>query len=402
MRSAKLLWILISIGLFRNNCSKTETKIPLFCGQFWNYLIWLYCASTALCFQLQMLHIKLSCEKVCLQHNVLILAGTWWHLQLKDGSWCYFRSKEVTCVRWKKANIVVTSLAILGFLAYNFGIWAPNSEYVKTANATDITGPYCSIKEKYARLIHILNNIDTVVTLILPSFTITILNLQIIRAVTRINKDRRQVLYSHAVAGRQTSSSNNKAEGNSHKNVLTSFMSGQDSKKSSYGGHSSCSSPKIGNEKIKIQSQQSVAGQNRVTKMLLVVSTIFLLLNMPSHTIRIYFFIAAIINPNYSPPTIMLSLQKLFAYIYYINFSINFFLYSLCGNNFRKALWQLLNRPFVFLNRNPCTKRKARNSHSSGRARDEVCLTGRGQLKQVDSIVSYNNGKNINDNDIVL
>ena len=292
----------------------------------------------------------------------------------------------------KKANIVVASLALFGFLAYNFGIWAPNSEYIKGANATDIIGPYCNIKEKYARLIHILNNIDTVVTLILPSFTITMLNLQIIRAVTRINKDRRQVLYSHAIAGRQTSNTS-KADGNRHETASTSFMSGQHSKKPSCVGHSTCSSPKVGNEKKKLQSQQSSAGQNRVTKMLLVVSTIFLLLNLPSHTIRIYFFIAAIVNPSYNPPTIMLSLQKLFVYIYYINFSINFFLYSLCGNNFRKALWQLLNRPFVFLKRKSCAKQKGRSSHSSGMARDEVCLTRKGQLKQVDSVVSYNNGK---------
>ena len=290
----------------------------------------------------------------------------------------------------KKANIVFTSLAIFGFLAYNFGIWAPNSTYIKT---TDFTGPYCIIKEKYTRLIHILNNIDTVVTLILPSFTIIILNLQIIRAVTRLHKDRRQVLYSHSVVGRQISSTNNKTDRNRHESVSASFMKGPYSKKSSYGGHSTCSSPKVGNESKITQSQQSAAGQNRVTKMLLVVSTIFLLLNLPSHTIRIYFFIAAIVNPNYNPPTIMLSLQKLFVYIYYVNFSINFFLYSLCGINFRKAFWQLLSSPFVLLNGKPCTKKKGRSSHNSGRARDDVCLTQKEQQKRVASIVSYNNGK---------
>ena len=290
----------------------------------------------------------------------------------------------------KKANIVVTSLALFGFLAYNFGIWAPNSEYINTA---DFTGSYCIIKEKYTHLIHILNNIDTVVTLILPSFTIIILNLQIIRAVTRINKDRRQVLYSHSVAGRQMSSTNNKTDRNRHESVSASFMRDPYFKKSSYGGHSTCSSPKVRNESKITQSQQSAAGQNRVTKMLLVVNTIFLLLNLPSHTIRIYFFIAAIVNPNYNPPTIMLSLQKLFVYIYYVNFSINFFLYSLCGNNFRKALSQLLNRPFVLFTGKPCTKKKGRSSHNSGRARADVCLTGKEQLRRVGSVVSYNNGK---------
>ena len=292
----------------------------------------------------------------------------------------------------KKANIVITSLALFGFLAYNFGIWAPNSEYIKGANATDIIGPYCNIKEKYARLIHILNNIDTVVTLILPSFTITILNLQIIRAVTRINKDRRQVLYSHAIAGRQTSNTS-RADGNRHETASTSFMSGQHSKKPSCVGHSTCSSPKVGNEKKKLQSQQSAAGQNRVTKMLLVVSTIFLLLNLPSHTIRIYFFIAAIVNPSYNPPTIMLCYRNS-SFTFITSTSLSTFSCTPCvENNFRKALWQLLNRQFVFLKRKSCAKKKGMSSHSSGMARDEVCLTRKGQLKQVESVVSYNNGK---------
>ena len=108
---------------------------------------------------------------------------------------------------------------------------------------------------------------DTVVTLILPSCIIIVLNLQIIRAVTRINKDRRQVLYSHALIGRQLT--NNSYKACPATNTLV--------------GLSRCSSSKMeggkkSNSNSKTQTQQSTAGQNRVTKMLLVVSTIFLLL----------------------------------------------------------------------------------------------------------------------------
>ncbi len=137
---------------------------------------------------------------------------------------------------------------------------------------------------------------------------------------------------------------------------------------------------------------QSAAGQQRVTKMLLVVSTMFLLLNLPSHTIRIYFFIVSLIRPNYRPPTLMLSLQKLFIYIYYVNFAINFFLYSLCGNNFRKALWQLLKSPCVGLKRRLV---RGGDKRGSGTQRDheEIRLRDRTKGRAADSVVSCNYNK---------
>ena len=299
----------------------------------------------------------------------------------------------------KKANIVVVSLAIFGFAAYNFGIWTPGSIYMTRSNGTERYGPYCTIIDEYRHLIYILNNVDTVVTLILPSCIITVLNLQIIRAVTRINKDRHQVLYSHANVGRQPSSPSSRAISpkSQHQNKTQSPSSvcpGQSQviyaknslSKTRSGSSKGSSSPSI---KAKHQTAHNTAGQNRVTKMLLVVSSIFLLLNLPAHTIRIYFFIAAFINPDYRPPTIMLSLQKLFTYLYYVNFSINFFLYSLCGNNFRKSLWHLIHRPIMALKKKFCSFRMMRG-HRSDSSREEMSLAYK---RQADSVVSYNNGR---------
>ena len=297
----------------------------------------------------------------------------------------------------KKANIVVVSLAIFGFAAYNFGIWTPGSIYMTRSNGTERYGPYCTIIDEYRHLIYILNNVDTVVTLILPSCIITVLNLQIIRAVTRINKDRHQVLYSHANVGRQPSSPSSRAISpkSQHQNKTQSPSSvcpGQSQviyaknslSKTRSGSSKGSSSPSI---KAKHKTAHNTAGQNRVTKMLLVVSSIFLLLNLPAHTIRIYFFIAAFINPDYRPPTIMLSLQKLFTYLYYVNFSINFFLYSLCGNNFRKSLWHLIHRPIMALKKKFCSFRMMRG-HRSDSSREEMSLAYK---RQADSVVSYNN-----------
>ncbi|KAI0209000.1 hypothetical protein LSAT2_006305 [Lamellibrachia satsuma] len=75
--------------------------------------------------------------------------------------------------------------------------------------------------------------------------------------------------------------------------------------------------------------------------MLLAVSTTFVLLNLPSHAIRVHSFIVGLIDSTYRPSRELLVLQEVSTLVYYCNFAVNFFLYSLCGDNFRKALWSL-------------------------------------------------------------
>ncbi|CAF1068374.1 unnamed protein product [Rotaria sordida] len=77
----------------------------------------------------------------------------------------------------------------------------------------------------------------------------------------------------------------------------------------------------------------------RITKMLLIISTTFLLLNTPMHLLKIYYFFFSIDDTNDSTESII---EMLTFYLFYTNFSINFFLYSLCGKNFRSCLMDLI------------------------------------------------------------
>ena len=298
----------------------------------------------------------------------------------------------------KRANIVVISLAIFGFIAYNFGIWIPTAIYIEGPNGKRISS--CFIKEKYSHLNNIINNIDTVVTLILPSCMIIVLNVQIIRAVTKINSDHRQVLYSQGQIGRQGSNSSGKGSGrisNNENNLVTTLLERNPPAKASNSIKNDSSkgpASKRTNLSSRNLAQHSTVGQNKVTKMLLVVSTFFLILNFPSHTMRLYFFIVGLVNPNYRPHMIMISLQKLFTYIYYVNFAINFFLYSLCGNNFRKALWQLLKGPFESIKSKFCkTPKRGRNSSMHSCQGQRLCLTEKKHFRKTDSVTSHNNGR---------
>lgn len=80
----------------------------------------------------------------------------------------------------------------------------------------------------------------------------------------------------------------------------------------------------------------------RITKMLLIISTTFLLLNTPMHLLKVYYFFFSN-DDNYDEKSSYESIiEMLTFYLFYTNFSINFFLYSLCGKNFRSCLMDLI------------------------------------------------------------
>jgi hypothetical protein len=80
----------------------------------------------------------------------------------------------------------------------------------------------------------------------------------------------------------------------------------------------------------------------RITKMLLIISTTFLLLNTPMHLLKIYYFFFSNDDTYDEKNSIESAIEMLTFCLFYTNFSINFFLYSLCGKNFRSSLMDLI------------------------------------------------------------
>ncbi|ELT93787.1 hypothetical protein CAPTEDRAFT_64325, partial [Capitella teleta] len=138
-------------------------------------------------------------------------------------------------------------------------------------------GPFCSVKPKYYQVVAAINIADTLSTLILPTVVITVYH------PTR----------SLSVYGRY------------------------------------------------VQSSSYNRLQMKVTKMLLIISTAFLICNIPSHVIRVYAFSMSLIDPAYTPSHRFVLVQKLMQFVYYCNFSINFILYNLSGKAFRRAMFRL-------------------------------------------------------------
>ena len=80
----------------------------------------------------------------------------------------------------------------------------------------------------------------------------------------------------------------------------------------------------------------------RITKMLLIISTTFLLLNTPMHLLKVYYFFFSNDDHYDEKSSYESIIEMLTFYLFYTNFSINFFLYSLCGKNFRLCLMELI------------------------------------------------------------
>ncbi|CAF1637747.1 unnamed protein product, partial [Adineta ricciae] len=82
----------------------------------------------------------------------------------------------------------------------------------------------------------------------------------------------------------------------------------------------------------------------RITKMLLIISTTFLLLNTPMHLLKVYYFFFSDDDTYDEKSSYESIIEMLTFYLFYTNFAINFFLYSLCGKNFRSCLMGLLKQ----------------------------------------------------------
>lgn len=84
--------------------------------------------------------------------------------------------------------------------------------------------------------------------------------------------------------------------------------------------------------------------QMRATQMLLIVSTVFLLCNLPLHVVRAYAFIHSAIHTDSALSPTFFAWQKFSQLIHYANFSVNVFLYSFSSRTFRLGFRRLLTK----------------------------------------------------------
>ncbi|XP_054012871.1 thyrotropin-releasing hormone receptor-like [Hylaeus anthracinus] len=187
-----------------------------------------------------------------------------------------YRQSICTVARAKTMVAILTGLAMI---LCSPVLWfsAPSSQNKEDGNVTEC-GHLAEGLESWAT---VYNIIDTVLTFAIPFAVIVVLNVLIARAIYRHIKIRKSLT-------------------------------------------------------IEPQIESNNLAQTKITKMLLVVSSVFLCFNLPAYVFRIHAFLHFQGN-NAAPRSVELA-QQVCNLLFNTNFGINFILYCATGQNFRRAI----------------------------------------------------------------
>ncbi|XP_068083712.1 nociceptin receptor [Anabrus simplex] len=205
------------------------------------------------------------------------------------------RPSMCTVTRAKAVLLGLTLLGLIAFSPYAFIIHA-----VPQPKENGTAAMYCDIKEDWKPFANIYNYADTVVTFCLPVVVISALNASISQTVWRLARVRRSMTLLERSAPPASAEQGHRSSG----------------------------------RRSKVRSTSS---QTKVTKMLLVVSTVFLCLNLPSYVMRVLSFVM-VNGTSAQEAQQFVIIQHLLNQLFNTNFGINFALYCISGQNFRRSL----------------------------------------------------------------
>ena len=232
----------------------------------------------------------------------------------------------------KRAKVVLSSLTCCACVFYSFPLYM--------SSVVEFQGQrQCTLLQKYSLPAHILSYTDSVLTLLLPAVLIITLNIAIsIKLASVFSEQAGEHL------GRRRSSVPLAA--------TTTVVALQTRNGSSCSQTNltpdSTTSASIFNPNPRASLSNVRVSSSRTTRSLLIISTVFVLLNLPSHALRVYTLFASL---NHAKTIHGLHFwQEITQFVYYMNFACNFFLYSLFSRMFRDTLkaiilHKLLRRP---------------------------------------------------------
>jgi hypothetical protein len=282
------------------------------------------------------------------------------------------------CTR-KRAKIVLISLTTFALIFYSFPLWCAEVRYDSGIST-------CVFKQKYYIFLMIMTFLDSVITLIIPSLVILILNGGITYKICYFFGGQFHLANDRANSGEPCSSSSSSSDPRDPnlplrwpRNIPRNGTAANQSDNNSPGPRDVKSTnqqflvmdtirPVAGDvqddrtrglsrtlsrtTRLSDRSFMEQYGQQhrrmcqlRTTRTLLIVSTVFLMLNLPSHAFRIYHIVAGLVSqgrPATDHHTYLW--QQLLQLVYYINFAINFVLYVACSRSFRGAYQRLHHR----------------------------------------------------------
>ena len=254
-----------------------------------------------------------------------------------------------------RAMKVAGSLLIISAIAYSSATWTTGVQKFPLTNV-------CMPLPQYFTLLTVITVLDFVVTTIIPSFIIVSLNIRIAYQIVNLSKSRKcleqvtvlQSRFRSDFSGSNEYSSPNRVGNKTiylrHNHIdHTTIMRANSTNPCRSTGENRRS-----HQSMRI-SHRRMRAQHRTARMLLIVSSVFVILKLPRHSFKIYTFIESSRQGIFAAERHTLRWQELLLLLYHLNFAINFLLYSLSGSTFRKALRMLCCKMLHWFQKHLCT-----------------------------------------------
>ncbi len=251
-------------------------------------------------------------------------------------------SRDTYCTK-TKARIVIGCLFVFALVLYC-------STLVTSGVVRFHTQQFCMPLPQYYEIITVMTSVDTFLAWVVPSLIIVILN---IKLIIRLKQYQKKYTTRACVA---TASQSRPRTGKvlRRSRVLQTSISTTGSMHFRFAmspyEQDNNDHPEVDYHAVGIiypdlfQKHLKHKSQFRTAKMLLVLSSVFVLLNLPSHIFRIYTFVESLTLHHSKSTKVKVRWQELFHLVYFLNFAINFFVYSLCNRNFRHGISRLYRR----------------------------------------------------------
>ncbi|XP_017010557.2 thyrotropin-releasing hormone receptor [Drosophila takahashii] len=269
--------------------------------------------------------------------------------------------KRQTMCTVRRAKIVLFCLTLVGCLHCLPYIVIAKPVFMPKLNTT-----ICDLNSEYKEQLALFNYWDSIVVYAVPFTTIAVLNTCTGCTVWKFATVRRTLTMHKMKPQTNSMPSNSSNSSGGASSAVTSYrISASLKRQKSTGTHPSGQhnvAIRQPDEQEQQQPQQQQinncqhhcaitqkparrkvqnSSQIKVTKMLLIVSTVFVCLNLPSCLLRIeaYWETESARNENST-----IALQYIFHAFFITNFGINFVLYCVSGQNFRKAVLSIFRR----------------------------------------------------------
>jgi len=212
----------------------------------------------------------------------------------------------------------------------------------------------CGIKNGYSNIVNIIDNtLDSFLTLIIPSFCILFMNIAIIKTISKNEKSIFEKIRN--ISKRPKKAQENRQEAlNEESSIFIEKDKDQEglsqiSNAITVNEHDSNKNAHI--QKTHGHKTNTATSNSHITQTLLVVSFFFILLNCPYRASKLISYIQMITKKTEVYSNFDFALNEVLINLYFTSYSVNFFLYSLCGKKFRQSLKALIFILILYLSK---------------------------------------------------